>query len=210
MCLGDPYSGEGAMTGLAATSRSAKRARVTWAFLNSKFFLTVIGSLAVALITQAWQHRVGENERRAAREAAVRDAMRDTMIRFVSGFRSSLEYGRNLRKREIYLRENHSSETPPRYRDKRTFEDTRSYFEDQYERYLKSGTFDGLCGMVRAGFSSAQVRDSAKVLDGIMDEFMRCPDEAGLQTLYNKGDKQFEALIEVMIAELDNVNAASR
>lgn len=176
-------------------------------FINSAFFVTVIGGLIIGLFTILVQAKIARTNRELQENQESYRLKYKLLTEFSDGITSCLQYSYGMRKREIWLMKVSRLDKAKRdkavYGDTRSFVETRNYYEKQRDKYNKLRHPDSLCAQVGAIYFSEDVLNAVAELDKIMDEYFETFDPAVLKTCFDNANIKYQDVISKMGKELD-------
>lgn len=151
--------------------------RYQW--LNCPFAVTVMGGLAIALVTSCVQHRSASLERKRACERELYDRKQKILTEFADGFVRSANLALRFKKRSLWIRWQQHEDPKRAFSDGRSYAETTAYHAKLLDEYLTARNTDSLCAQVRAVFSDPDTVAKAEQLDAVMDKLMLVSLETG-------------------------------
>lgn len=185
-------------------SRSAKGSKSrAFEFLNSAFVVTLLGGIAITIVTLLFQHYSAKSAREISYQRQRFQHKENLFVEFSKDFLTSLNLAERYKLREIWLRKNRNKQDKGLVSPEgRTFEEMRNKYEELLDRYLKVRDSDSFCAQIRATYDSESVIKKVDSLSNNMDKLIGARDNKSVKEMYDKSGMIYQELIIEMGKEL--------
>lgn len=165
-------------------------------FLNSAFFVTLLGGVLAAAVTTLWQSKAAHNAyQRAVLEHELQDR-RSAAREFADNFGGALYFWNVLLTRRLWIQSHHAEPTHI-YPDGRDYTSERTYFELIETRVFSRTTPEGMAARVAMTFSSPQVQSSIRKVAKSLDKMVFDVNEGALQTDFETANRYDDVIAEM-------------
>ena len=172
------------------------------AVANSPFVVTLIGGLLVALIAWGLQTMTNRHENRKLADKLVLENKEKLAYDFASSFPLSLDLGMRFRERHLWLEQQQQKETQDKFRDGRSFEETRKYYESSLDQYLSRSPVASACNQIIMSFTNQNAKQLASDLDSHFKMLLQATNDTQLDSAFSNSDQIYQALTLEMFKEL--------
>lgn len=174
-------------------------------FLNSPFFVTLVGGIVLAALTafSGWMVQYVLSEQAEARQIAERNER--LAHDFAKEFPMALNLAARLKGRELWMDQPASRKGDARYRDGRSFTETRDHYErlvDQYQALKPTASF---CNQIIASFTNRSVNLLAQALTSNVDALLNSTDTAQVEVAFSLASSNYQKLTLEIFSELNKV-----
>lgn len=179
-----------------------------WTFLNSTFCVTVVGGVLLAVITAFWQWQQSNAALERARVEREYERKQTLLVEFAREFPYALILARDYKQRELWIA-NHLGDADDsnfRFRDGRTFDQGRDFYEKRREKFYQGRTAQGFAARIKTVFPSTSIESLADDMVREMDALQNAKGEKANEVVtenVHKLEKTYESLILEMGSALD-------
>lgn len=176
-----------------------------WKFINSAFFLTIIGGIVVGAFSIVLQARISDNSALVSRRDTIRTAQITVMTEFADGMAHWLASSQDVIKRTIWLKKSTPDEKR-KFPDNRTFDQTRDIYEKNAADLIKLPQPDSLCAKVKAMYNNDKIHESIDNLNKHIINYQHAGSSEEFNDSLRYIENEYQYIIELMGEELHNEN----
>jgi hypothetical protein len=181
---------------------SEKESNTVSKFLNSPFFVTVVGGAFITLLSLLWQSNSASLEQRKAEELKLFEAKQELFVEFGDSFPVALNLAFRFKERELWLEVQQHEKEKGHFPDGRNFDETRAYYEKMQDEYFGTRAVESMIAQIVGMFDGESVKEKAKKLDRAFDGFIEAEKDKELKKLYGEADDLYQELIVLMGKEI--------
>ncbi len=171
-------------------------------FLNSAFFVTVLGGIVIAFLGHLWQEASLHRQKEILRLESASQQRYDLLNSFVQNFESTMMILGTMHKNKLSLADitakrkaNETSVAPE------AFNSQNRLYEDTWALYQKAPKINTYEIQIRAHYRDAAVLSALKALDAAIVNLQQSPDQETLKSCMAEIDTKFEELSNAMVTE---------
>jgi hypothetical protein len=171
--------------------------------LNSPFVVTLLGGLMLSVIGSVLQYKIAEHERSQAMRTDQSQRKEKVAYDFANEIPITLNVLERLKRREVWFIAQGFNHPTAKFKDGRTFQETRDQYEKLQERYLAQKPVASLCNQVAGCFHSVSVSDLAVMVNTNVDRMIEATNENQIDEGFRSASKAYRDLTRELFSDLN-------
>ena len=170
---------------------------------DSPFIVTVVGGILLGVFSTMLQSRIAASQQAEAIRSETIQRTEKLAYDFADEFPMSLSLAYRFKLRLLWL-----GATPynsaARFTDGRNFADTRSMYENLFDRYMAQKPVGSLCNQIIESFPSTNIDSLAVTLDANMESLIDATNESQVDTAFDLANANYRELTKEIFSEISN------
>jgi hypothetical protein len=169
-------------------------------FLNSSFFVTVLGGLFICLVSLKIQFEISRAQDERQRVAAIQNVKYEAIQQFSEGICKYLQLSIGWRKRDIWIHNNKENKNRSKlfYTDDNNYKETFQLYYSLRKDFDNIISADALCARTKVLFKDQSISDSINRLDTLLDTYITTYDSTILKETRLKAIPLYQNIIEML------------